>query len=832
MSKTIQRALGSLFEKHRIVFWYDNNSELRDSFNVLELPNVEKIILENNEFGVKHRIIREQTDAKFLIYSENPQPAYLDNWLLDILLASGEFSTDQIALWRNELELEIGFSDLMKEHLDFFKAETRLKKLKALLSKQDTESAIRLKMLAVCCSDEPRIDTILESLLEELAKGKETKLKLIKRCHLENFLWKQLKRNYDYHSDSLGLEDFAIELFKSCYAMGVDGKVSLNNDALVFLKRWKDSRRHAASFEILSEQYAADLGIEKDLQQRDFRHLLEVDYFRLIDQKIIKALIDAVENRTVSAGDVSLWIKQRRQSHWYDEFKSLYAAIDKASQFFATLELLDFNIPSFDSGVMNYTQSWYKVDQIYRQFVLALQVSGKTSLFKSLADKIENHYSNNYLLKLNNLWQGHVDHCDKWLATSVMHQNQFFEHKVQPFLNKKKKVYVIISDAMRYEVADELLSRIRQEDRYNANLEPALSMLPSYTQLGMAALLPNKSLTIKDDNSATVTVDGVSSQGTANRNKILNNNVNGGATALKDKKFMALGREEGRSLFRENQLIYIYHNRIDHTGDKIQSEGEAFKAADETIVELLALIKRLTALNASNILVTADHGFIYQNRVLDESEFIDSAAKGEEVFYRDRRFVLGKGMKEHSGLKHFSSKQVGLDGDIEIQIPKSINRLRVKGSGSRFVHGGAALQEVVLPVISINKKRSSDISAVQVAILPGGTTLITSGQVAVTLYQNEPVTDKVKARRLRAGIYSQDNVLISDEHDLLFDMTSENPRERELKLRLVLSREADNYNNQEVTLKLKEKISNTGHDKEYQSLTYQMRRSFTTDFDF
>jgi len=37
--------------------------------------------------------------------------------------------------------------------------------------------------------------------------------------------------------------------------------------------------------------------------------------------------------------------------------------------------------------------------------------------------------------------------------------------------------------------------------------------------------------------------------------------------------------------------------------------------------ELLTLIKKLTAANATNILVTADHGFIYQNRPIDESDF-------------------------------------------------------------------------------------------------------------------------------------------------------------------------------------------------------------------
>src|SRR6185437_12931103 len=57
-----------------------------------------------------------------------------------------------------------------------------------------------------------------------------------------------------------------------------------------------------------------------------------------------------------------------------------------------------------------------------------------------------------------------------------------------------KKAVVIISDALRYEVADELRSRIRQEDRFDATLDAVLGALPSYTQLGMAALLPHSTL--------------------------------------------------------------------------------------------------------------------------------------------------------------------------------------------------------------------------------------------------------------------------------------------------------------------------------------------------
>ena len=250
------------------------------------------------------------------------------------------------------------------------------------------------------------------------------------------------------------------------------------------------------------------------------------------------------------------------------------------------------------------------------------------------------------------------------------------------------------------------------------------------------------------------------------------------------------------------------------------------------MAELVKIIKKLTAANANNLLVTADHGFIYQHRVLDESDFCASEPEGEKVIYRDRRFIIGKKLVEKPGLRKFVASELGLQGDLDVQIPKSIIRLRLKGSGSRFVHGGASLQEVVVPVIRINKKRKSDISAVEVEILQGASTVITSGQIAAIFYQSEPATDKVQPRNLHAGIYNQDGELISDRHDLTFDLPSENPREREIKVQFVLTQKADDANGQNVTLRLDEKLGGTSHYREYKSIRYLMRRSFTSDFDF
>jgi len=348
----------------------------------------------------------------------------------------------------------------------------------------------------------------------------------------------------------------------------------------------------------------------------------------------------------------------------------------------------------------------------------------------------------------------------------------------------------------------------------------------------MAALLPNTSLAIADNETSYVFVNGKPSNGTANRDKILKQAIGDRAKAIVAEDFINLNRDESRELLKANDVIYIYHNRIDHTGDKLQSEGLAFEAAESTLKELIQLVKKLTAANANNILLTADHGFIYQNQDLDQSDFLSQNVTGQTILYRDRRFVLGKGLDRTDSVKFFDASALGLSGDIEVCIPKSINRLRLSGSGSRFVHGGATLQEITIPIIKINKKRQSDVSFVELEILRGSSSTITSGQLAVTFYQDQPTTDKVRSRHLRAGLYTQSGDLISDSHDLNFDIASENPRERELQVRFLLTKKADEVNNQEVILRLEEKLSGTTHYQEYKSIRYLIRRSFTSDFDF
>tara|TARA_R110001583_G_scaffold104199_1_gene251573 strand:- start:2303 stop:4846 length:2544 start_codon:yes stop_codon:yes gene_type:complete len=842
----IKQALSRLFDKHRIVFWYDAKKELRADYDRLDIAGVEKCEIANDEFTLKHRLLREQPKQNFLLYKQGPEPETVNNWLLDIQLANAEFRTDQSAIWLSELELPSEFISIVEQHGVFFESVKRKDALKKQLKSDDTLSAVRLKMLSVCAGADPRVDNILEQLLAELAKGKGTAFNLVSRCKLDGFFWQLMARHYGYHGDKPSLKDFVIELFKTCYSLGVDPSYTstaqngVGGDSLVFLKRWKDSRAHQQAFEALSQESAEILNIETDLNKRDLADLIEIDYFRLIDQRVISGLVREVGARTLSPGDVTLWCRQRRMGHWYEEFKHLYDAIDVASQFFAQLDVLQLSMPTATDAVQNYTRHWYKVDQLYRQYIFALKVSGQTTLLSTLTDQVESLYTNRFLLPLNNEWQAHIDAMEQWRVADIHPQQRFYSRWVKEgYLDKDKKVCVIISDAFRYEAGNEMLGRILQEDRYHAELECALSALPSYTQLGMASLLPSKGsktdlgteLRLANDKTGTAFYGEQSTQGTQNRDKWLKHTISERASAVLAKDVMEMTIAESRELLKANDVVYFYHNRIDHTGDKMQSEGEAFEATEKTFDDLLRLIKKLTNANASNILITADHGFLYQNRPIEESDFLDDKAHGD-VLYRDRRFLLGKELSSGDGFKHFTAEQLGLGGDVGALIPKGIQRLRLQGSGSRFVHGGASLQEVVVPVIKINKKRQSDTSSVGVDILRSGSSVITSGQLAVTLYQSEPNSEKVQARALRVGIYTKGNTLISDVHDVVMDLTAESPREREMKLRFVLTQEADAANGQEVQLRLDEPVSGTSHFKEYKTMTYTIRRSFTSDFDF
>lgn len=833
MDERIVQGLKSQFEKHRIVFWYDTKKEMREEFESLGIDDIEKIEIDNNQFSIKYRILRQEPKQKFLIYNFGPEPEKLtDNWLLDVQLSYGQFRTDQTQMWLNELGLDLGFADTIQDHEYFFRSTKRIDDLKSILTNKDDKIALKGKMLLVCSGSKQDMEGTIASLFEDLEKSEDKVFKLLKKCNLDNFLWEQLDRRYGYSVENPNIADFALELFKSCYQRSQNHSSILNPESHILFQRWKNDRNNKKTFEQLSSDYQNALSISKDIEEKNFRSLIEIDYFEELDRYIIKSMVKELLANTLTRKDVKNFIRSRRKTHWFPNYEHVYECILYGSEFIHETSSISLGMDGFEDALNVYTKTWFKVDQLYRKFIFHLKKSSQITLLGDVGELVENKYGNDYLLRLNNAWQKQIDPLTNWKSESITSQRDFYKTYVQKLRSKGTKCVVIISDALRYEIGEELQKRICERDRFEATIDPLLSSLPSYTQLGMASLLPYGKLGISDPSKSTVNYNGMSTAGIDNRKKLLNANIGEDrSSAWHAVDFLDFKNDETRNIVRDNDVIFIYHNRIDATGDNVTTEENVFESAEDTIEELISLVRKLTSANVNNIFITSDHGFIYQHRDLDPSDYLGSKPEGQEVLYKDRRFILGKGLLETSGFKKFTSDQLGLSGDFDVLFPKSINRLRRSGSGAKFVHGGASLQEIIIPVISITKGRQSDSSMVDVTILTGSSKTISTNQISVTFYQEASVTSKTHARTLRVGLYGDDGELLSNQHQIVFDIETDNARDREQKIQLLLSKKAGDYNNKEVVLKLEEQHSGTSHYKEYRSVKY-MIKGLSNDFDF
>lgn len=817
------------FESQRLVFWHDPEGEYAADLGTLEISDVTLLRVRNNEYAIKNQVLRDEPTGRFLVYRGEPVPPETGNWLLDLELSYGVFTADHAALVIQDLGLTgEGVDAVVREHEKFFRAAKRTENLKALLSPDDDETRLRAKMCAVLLGQrEHSMLELTRTLLIENARGLSDRYESLVDQGLDSFHWEGVAEIYGYRANEPSVEDFVLWVFRNGitgFSAGTPGElrnIQLDFDSL------RNDRRSADALATLARRASESLDYASSIESDELSALVGNDLFEDVERRIIVILAGAVVDRVMSARDVTEAIRGRQTSFWIETYRELYAAIGAASDLLSELSTTSFEVESFDAGLDRYRADWFRIDQLYRHFHFAARTSEYAGPLEALREEVEKNYANRFLYVLCNSWQHQVDTRDNWQSDSLRSQTDFFSDHVDPIISKgNRKAVVIISDALRFEVADELRSRIRQEDKFEAELGAMLGVLPSYTQLGMAALLPHQTLGHSEAGDP-VLVDGQRSDGTANRTKVLGA-VGGSAIQAEDVR--AMTPRALRELYATHEVLYVYHDRIDAAGDKGRTERQVFEAADDAIRDLVDLVKRLTNANATNILVTADHGFLYQDTALAEASYLSTKPQGDSLVVVNRRYVLGRGLKDDPAFRKFEPGQLGLSSDLEVQIPKSLHRLKLPGSGSRFVHGGASLQEIVVPVLTINKKRKSDTRPVNVEVLPE-TDKITTGQLVVKLYQSEPVSDKIQPRTLRAGIYVGET-LISNQPELIFDQPSQDKRDRYQSARMLLSQDANEFNNRSVEFRLEERIPNTTQWRIYERAPYLLRRSFMSDFDF
>ena len=139
-------------------------------------------------------------------------------------------------------------------------------------------------------------------------------------------------------------------------------------------------------------------------------------------------------------------------------------------------------------------------------------------------------------------------------------QNTFFKNYIKPFEEKKGRAIVIISDAFRYELAKELNYKLLELGA-KSEINYMLGLVPSYTKLGMAALLPNNKLSLVEG-SDDILVDNMKSSSVNDRDLILKNECEE-SMAIKYDELIAMTKPEWKKLFSGKKIIYIYHDTVD-----------------------------------------------------------------------------------------------------------------------------------------------------------------------------------------------------------------------------------------------------------------------------
>ncbi len=836
----IKQVLATMVEQNRYVFWYDEGGQMKDLASSLDVPGIRVLQLEGNAFSIKHQMQKgEQPETGYVIYSTAPMPDDDNNWLLDYQEEGALFSADMHSLYAAECGIAMELKEkVVNQHAAFFtKAENR-SKLAAKLSPGMDTTGIERQMTAVVCKSNATCEAFTYALITEANNGETTMLADLKACHLEDCYWQEAETYFGYHAGR-NIKDLLIVLFKNDLERHLAGKQAdstagrqpLTNEALIFMRDWRDSRTYGALYEEWANRLEEELSIKDEASDYDIRQLLGVETFPCIDKIIACKLLPEVLNDSITTEQMETIIEQRENKLFFSVARHTLRALLEARHLFADIgqKMGQLNIGSAADGFQLYQQSLYTIDLHYRHYIAEANLAESKQLLQQVTERVQRTYTNHYLLELAKKWQPLVDELDTWKLDGIFSQSSFYNTYVYPYITNKKKVFVIISDGLRYETMVELGERIAQMPRMETEMKPAmLSTLPSYTQLGMAALLPHKHLSY-DKEADEVFADGMSTKGTDNRGKVLQNTV---AKSIAMKAEDILNIANAKTAFKDYSLVYIYSNIIDNTGDKKESEGQVFKATQDEMEHIRQIIDVIRNGNGSNILITSDHGYLYQNEPLDESDFTSFQVMGDSIIQHNRRFVMGRNLKEGNDLKTWKAEQVGIadtPASLQVQTAKGLNRIRIKGAGSRFVHGGSMPQEVVIPVLHVNIKKKQGISEVSVDILNKKSKITTDSQT-ISFYQNEPVSEKVKEVTMRFGFYDQAGHLLSDSTTLTFSSTSEDSAQREQKHRFMFKRQLSELNGQEIYLRKEQQVAGSTQFKKLEDIAYKVSVLFMAEF--
>lgn len=726
--------------------------------------------------------------------------------LLDMLKANMEYKEDDYASYMQQYNLPERFRGFIKKNI----AEIMSSKIQNILnghidSATFSEDLVCRAFISNYLGDKKLLDweTIIVKMIILDATWEEKK---------RTDFWHRLSRNLDASKTA---NDKLMKLFGVSYNLNASQKMKSVAECLKYncitqlldvvpgdsYKQYKISSsavldqinkiyEWGTHDRLLSEKFIQSMRIlASDIKEEEIINIYGIDanYFYYTEALCWPILQEIVEKKLMAdPEDVNdrmreLSLKLPADSH----IQIIIRFIEQSALFYMQVRGLGtLKLNNTKEYVNKYITEFYLVDMSYRKTLEAYhELITKENLIELVLNVAKRQLDQEYAKVANLLnleWLTCVEEKGAWFTeTGLKHQEDFYANESD--LNVKQ--VIIISDALRYEVAMELMQRLAKEKNM-ASIEAYQAMLPTETKCGKLSLLPHHSLELIGTDMA---VDGTVLATTEQRTVHLDKYREGGV-CVRYEDVMNGDQISTRELFKR-PLVYIFHDTIDEASHS-QSPFEVISACRKAIDQLSVLIKRLHATwNVTNVVLTADHGFLYNDMKFEDKDKHNITDASVE---KKTRYYLTDSDEYVEGIVKFPLERVSAikcQMPLWIGVPVGTNRLAASG-GYNFTHGGASLQEMIIPVIRSQQKRTNKTEKVGISLMNHNLNMVSS-RLKFQLIQSEAVSMTVMERKVVCCIYNGDDPVT---------------QEKELTLN---STDATNLNNRvyEITLNLQKSVS-------------------------
>lgn len=787
----------------KVLFFFDPQGEFKDDVEALDLPDVHIRTLRNNWFNLKIKLNALKEDEKVFLHLMMPSPQtqeeYLNFPLLGLLKANKELLLGDVGTLMEDFGLlpyQTGLLKKYKSELQY--TQTQLVLRPYLNAGNFIESNVQQGLICTFldCTKMEDWDLIIVRMLSYAVPGKEKELrrffKKINDNQLLDTLNAQLRKYFDvvlpvgepdeltslitrlkYNSITQNLPTNEADPYKALKIKNSDCIVSLNRIRELGMNHSTLSKNFTEAIEIHGESIQELKIIELYGHSTDFMYM--TDKLKWV---VIGILLDKIATHPTECETQleKLSFHTQDDSPLKDTLAFLRYATGVISKIAAN-QSLRWDKP--DDYIEKYTGIYYAIDLYYRKSILnyrilelnTLPVEDKLELLKG---ELENKYAK-FIYTLNREWLqclSSVNFDYKQLNTPK--QYDFYKNQIAP---RKQKVAVIISDALRYEIAHELVNELHKDDKNVSQLSCQLASIPSETSFGMSNLLPGNTYTydgeIKIDGEKTNTIDV--------REKILRKQ-NDNYRAVSYDTILNGTKQTNRELFK-SELVYIYHDIVDKEGHK-GTERNVFTATQTAISELAKIVKQIQGGFAVNrVIITSDHGFIYNDSDIDEVDKNEMVACNA-IESGARHYITFEDPYITTGYKVPLYKTTKYQEPYTVIIPDSVNRFKKAGSRYKFTHGGGSLQELIVPIIESTRKEERIQRKVN-PILLGSNLSVVSNTLKIQIIQQNPLSANEKERTIEIALYSSAEC-VSNKMQLVLNSSGEIPSERIFSITLTL----------------------------------------------